>query len=46
LWEHGLGAEIETGKQTFVSLEKWMRAKGVTAPNRCGRHEMRTTSTA
>ena len=48
LWKHGLGAEIETGKHTFVSLEKMkVTHKGVTAPNQCGRHEMRrTTSTA
>ena len=33
-WDSGLGAEIETGKHNFASLEKLMFAKGDSAPNR------------
>jgi xylose isomerase len=39
-WDTGLGKEIESGKQTFASLEKIMLEKGDAAPNKSGRQEM------
>lgn len=39
-WDSGVGAEIEAGKATFASLEKYMLAKGEIVPNRSGRQEM------
>ena len=39
-WTTGIGAEIESGKATFESLEKYMLEKGEAAPNESGRQEM------
>jgi xylose isomerase len=39
-WDTGLGAEIESGKHSFASLEKIMLQKGDASPNRSGRQEM------
>ena len=39
-WDQTLGIEIESGKHTFASLEKYMLAKGEITPNRSGRQEM------
>jgi xylose isomerase len=39
-WNSGLGAEIEAGKASFASLEKYMLEKGEAAPNQSGRQEM------
>ncbi len=39
-WDKGIGAEIEGGKHTFESLEKYMLEKGDAAPNQSGRQEM------
>jgi xylose isomerase len=39
-WDSGLGAEIESGKHDFKSLEKVMLQKGDAAPNTSGRQEM------
>jgi len=39
-WDSGLGAEIEAGKHDFVSLERYMLAKGEAAPNASGRQEL------
>ncbi len=39
-WDSGLGAEIESGKQNFESLEKYMLAKGDVTPNQSGRQEL------
>ena len=39
-WDSGIGAEIESGKQDFASLEKYMLAKGDVTPNTSGRQEM------
>ncbi len=39
-WDSGVGAEIESGKQTFESLEKYMLAKGDVTPNESGRQEL------
>lgn len=39
-WESGVGADIESGKQTLSSLEKYMLDKGEAAPNQSGRQEM------
>lgn len=39
-WESGIGAEIEAGKHSFESLEKYMLKKGDAAPNASGRQEM------
>ncbi len=38
-WDSGLGASIESGKETFVSLEKAMLEKGEAAANASGRQE-------
>jgi xylose isomerase len=39
-WNSGIGAEIEAGKASFASLEKYMLDKGEIAPNTSGRQEM------
>ncbi len=39
-WNSGIGAEIESGKATFTSLERYMLEKGEVAPNTSGRQEM------
>ncbi|MBN2023660.1 MAG: xylose isomerase [Pirellulales bacterium] len=38
-WDSGIGAEIETGRHDFKSLEAYMLAKGDVEPNRSGRQE-------
>ena len=39
-WDSGIGAEIESGKASFATLEAYMLKKGDAAPNRSGRQEM------
>ena len=39
-WDTGIGAEIEAGKASFASLEKYMLDKGEITPNKSGRQEM------
>ena len=39
-FDSGIGAEIESGKASFASLEKYMLEKGEAAPNASGRQEM------
>ncbi|WP_020471332.1 xylose isomerase [Zavarzinella formosa] len=39
-WDTGVGAEIESGKATFETLEKYMLAKGEADKNVSGRQEM------
>jgi len=39
-WDSGIGAEIEAGKHSFASLEKYMLEKGEITPNKSGRQEM------
>jgi xylose isomerase len=39
-WDSGVGAEIETGKHDFKSLEAYMLKKGDITPNVSGRQEM------
>jgi xylose isomerase len=39
-WTSGVGAEIEAGKASFASLEKYMLAKGDVTPNTSGRQEL------
>ncbi len=39
-WDSGVGAEIESGKHDFKSLEKYMLGKGEITPNASGRQEM------
>jgi xylose isomerase len=39
-WDAGVGAEIESGKHDFQSLEKYMLGKGEIERNRSGRQEM------
>jgi xylose isomerase len=39
-WDTGVGAEIEAGKASFPSLEKYMLEKGEISPNSSGRQEM------
>lgn len=39
-WDSGIGADIESGKATFESLEKYMLDKGEVSPNESGRQEM------
>jgi xylose isomerase len=39
-WDTGVGAEIEQGKHSFASLEKYMLEKGEITPNKSGRQEM------
>ncbi|HEX7449945.1 MAG TPA: xylose isomerase [Pirellulales bacterium] len=39
-WQSGIGAEIEAGKHSFASLEKYMLGKGEISPNQSGRQEL------
>ncbi len=39
-WDSGIGGEIEAGKASFKSLEKYMLDKGDATPNTSGRQEM------
>jgi xylose isomerase len=39
-WDEGIGAEIESGKADFKTLEAYMLKKGDAAPNQSGRQEM------
>ena len=39
-WDTGIGAEIESGKHSFASLEKYMLEKGDVTPNTSGRQEL------
>jgi len=39
-WDTGIGVEIESGKASFASLEKYMLDKGEITPNKSGRQEM------
>ena len=39
-WDSGIGAEIESGKADFKSLEAYMLEKGDVTPNESGRQEM------
>ena len=39
-WDSGIGAEIESGKASLASLEKFMLEKGDASPNESGRQEM------
>jgi xylose isomerase len=38
-WDSGIGAEVEKGKASFESLEKYMLEKGDVTPNVSGRQE-------
>lgn len=39
-WDAGIGAEIEAGKHSFKTLEKYMLEKGDATPNFSGRQEL------
>jgi xylose isomerase len=39
-WDSGIGARIDSGKENFVSLEKYMLEKGDVTPNKSGRQEL------
>jgi xylose isomerase len=39
-WDSGIGAEIESGKADFASLERYMLGKGNPAANASGRQEL------
>ncbi|MCD4727008.1 MAG: xylose isomerase [Pirellulales bacterium] len=39
-WDTGVGAEIESGRHDFDSLDKYMLAKGDVTPNHSGRQEL------
>ena len=39
-WDEGVGAEIESGKHTFATLERYMLKKGEISANTSGRQEM------
>ena len=39
-FDSGIGQEIEQGKASFASLEKYLLEKGNAAPNESGRQEM------
>jgi xylose isomerase len=39
-WDHGIGAEIESGKADFARLEAYMLEKGEATANTSGRQEM------
>jgi xylose isomerase len=39
-WDSGVGAEIEAGKHSFASLEKYMLEKGEITANKSGRQEL------
>jgi xylose isomerase len=38
-WDSGIGKEIESGKASFASLEKYMLKKGDATPSGSGRQE-------
>jgi xylose isomerase len=38
-WDSGIGASIESGKESFASLESYALDKGEAAPNKSGRQE-------
>ena len=39
-WDAAIGAEIESGRHTFETLDKYMLAKGDVTPNTSGRQEL------
>jgi xylose isomerase len=39
-WDSGIGAEIESGRHNFKSLEQHMLSQGDIIPNASGRQEM------
>jgi xylose isomerase len=39
-WDSGIGARIDSGKENFGSLEKYMLEKGDVTPNKSGRQEL------
>lgn len=39
-WSTGVGQRIESGKENFASLEKYMLEKGEATPNKSGRQEL------
>ncbi len=39
-WDGGIGARIDSGKESFASLEKYMLEKGEVMPNKSGRQEL------
>jgi xylose isomerase len=39
-WDTGIGARIESGRENFASLERYMLKKGDVTPNTSGRQEM------
>ena len=39
-WDGGIGARIDSGKENFGSLEKYMLEKGDVTPNKSGRQEL------
>ncbi|HVR73377.1 MAG TPA: xylose isomerase [Planctomycetota bacterium] len=39
-WDTGIGARIESGRESLASLEKYMLKKGDVTPNTSGRQEM------
>jgi xylose isomerase len=39
-WDTGIGAEIESGRHDFLSLEQRMLSQGDITPNQSGRQEM------
>jgi len=39
-WDAGIGAEIESGRADFASLEQYMLGKGEADPNESGRQEL------
>jgi xylose isomerase len=39
-WDGGLGAEIEQGKHSLVSLESYILKRGDAGPNTSGRQEL------
>ena len=39
-WDGGIGAEIEAGKHSFKTLERYMLKKGEIEPNKSGRQEL------
>src|SRR5262249_6209172 len=39
-WDSGVGARIDSGKDSFASLEKYMLEKSDVTPNNTGRQEL------
>jgi xylose isomerase len=39
-WDSGIGGRIESGKESFASLENYMLDKGDVTPNKSGRQEL------